>query len=311
MGNSRHSFLLFMLLLSGIISNAQSITTTTDRKQIVIGEQFLYTVEATFPAAGYTAHWFNVPDSFAHFEVIDRGKRDSVTTDGNLTCRQTLVLTSFDSGVNVIPSFPVTFDPAAGDGSTTLQTDSISMTVAFSPLDSVKTFHDIKTVLDVKEPFDYQKWIMIAAGVLLFILLIFLLYKYLKKKKKGKDMFSGKLSPYDEAITALEALLEQKLLENNEVKRFHTSMSDIFKRYLSRQTHKDLFNQTTTGLLLVMQENHLRKETIATTANILGMADGVKFAKYAPVRADSEESRQQLIQTIKQIHETATPEQPQ
>ena len=309
MCNSRRLILLLFLIFCNIICNAQSVSTTTDRKQIVIGEQFSYTVEATFPASGYTLHWFNLPDSFAHFEIIDRGKRDSVTTDGKLTCSQTLVLTSFDSGLNVIPSFNIKYDPAVG-GSNTLQTDSIPIMVSFTPLDSVKTFHDIKTVLDVQEPFDYQKWIMIAAGILFLILLIFLVYKYLKRKKPAKDIFSSKQSPYDEAINALELLPQEKLLENNEVKRFHTSLSDIFKRYLSRQTHKNLLNQTTNDLLLEMQENHFSKEIISNMANVLGMADTVKFAKYIPGIVSSEDSRQQLIKTIKQIHETATPEQP-
>jgi hypothetical protein len=127
------------------------VKTAVDKRQILIGEQLKYQVEAQFPSNAYQLTWLNVPDSFSHFEIVTRGKIDTIENNGLLICRQTFTLTSFDSGIFAIPALPITFEPLAGDKPINLFTDSIPINVTFSPLDSTKTFHDIKTIIEVKD----------------------------------------------------------------------------------------------------------------------------------------------------------------
>ncbi|HMJ46485.1 MAG TPA: hypothetical protein VK498_04105, partial [Ferruginibacter sp.] len=108
-------FIVFAIGLQFAFAQSPSVKTQVDRREILIGEQIKYNVEATFPANTFQLTWFNVPDSFDHFEVVVRGKLDSVENNGMLTCRQTLTLTSFDSGVNVLPALPINFDPYKDD----------------------------------------------------------------------------------------------------------------------------------------------------------------------------------------------------
>ena len=102
-------FIVFGLSIQFGFAQAPSLKTAVDKTHILIGEQLKYTVEATFPANTYQLTWFNVPDSFDHFEIVIRGKIDTVEKNGILTCRQTLILTSFDSGINVLPAQAIIF----------------------------------------------------------------------------------------------------------------------------------------------------------------------------------------------------------
>lgn len=288
---------------SGVqFASAQSpfLKTAVDKRQILIGEQLKYNVEASFPANTYKLTWLNVPDSFSHFEVVSRGKIDTVESNGILTCRQTLTLTSFDSGINTIPALAINFDPLVDDSTINLFTDSIPINVSFSPLDSTETFHDIKSIIEVKDEIPLWMWIGGGALLILLIVLIAYLIKYFKTRKKPLSLFKSKLSPFDEAMQSLDALQKEQLLYKGEIKQFHTRLTDIFKRYLSRKMQKNIFNLTSSDILLLLNDTLLSKTDTSLIAGTLRMTDAVKFAKYLPPTSESESA---LINTKKVIEQ--------
>ena len=294
-------FLTIFLLLSVFI-NAQSVWTSVDKKSILIGEQFQYQVEVSFPVNHYSIRWFNLPDSFSHFEVIERGKIDTTTSEGTIRQKQVITLTSFDSGLNVLPSFTINLDPIGSQAAGHLQTDSISMNVLYSPLDSTKTFHDIKTILEVKDQWPLWKWFLAGLLLLLFLAVIIFLIRFFKRKN-SKNVFSSRLSPFDEAMKLLQQLWDDKLLEKDGLKEFHTRIFDIFRRYISRKTNNNLLNQTSSEMLLLLQDHKVTRETVSTSANVLKMGEAVKFAKYHPSLSENEEAFQYIKLVIKQIND--------
>jgi len=295
-------FIGFVFVLSVQFTSAQSpsLKTAVDKRQILIGEQLQYSVEASFPANAYNIGWFNVPDSFSHFEVVNRGKIDSIESNGILTCRQTLTLTSFDSGINTIPALAINFDPLADDSTIHLFTDSIPINVSFSPLDSTQTFHDIKSIIEVKDEVPWLIWAGAAALIILLVVLVVYLVKYFKRRKKPASVFNSKLSPFDEAMQSLDALQKEQLLYKGDVKQFHTRLIDIFKRYLSRKMQKNIFNLTSSEVLLSLNDTLLSKADTFLIAGSLRMTDAVKFAKYFPPTSESESA---LINTKKVIEQ--------
>lgn len=297
----------FILLLVSFTTKAQSpqLSTSIDKHNIIIGEPLQYRVEAIFPANAFKVSWLNIPDSFAHFEVIERQKADTVEANGTVKIRQVITLTSFDSGTRVIPSFPLRFFPFAGDSAFDLFTDSLKVNVSFSPMDSTKTFHDIKTIIQVKD--EWPLWLWIAAGLSLALLI--LLIRYLVKrlrKKKPEDVFTSKLSPFDEALQSLAELKKQQLLNSEQVKQFHSRLGEIFKRYVSRKTNSNLLTLTSGEILLKLTELNIHKENVALMAGNLRMADAVKFAKYLPGNSDSEDAWSGTKKVIEQIDQTIT-----
>ena len=291
----------FFLTLEFVHAQVPIIKTSVDKKGILIGEQLKYNVQASFPVNTYTLTWLEVPDSFSHFEVVSRGKIDTIESKGLLIFRQTITLTSFDSGIFAIPALPLTFDPATGDSALQLSTDSIPINISYSPLDSTKTFHDIKTIIDVKDEIPWWWWAAGAAILILLIVLIIYLVKYFKRPKKPARLFDSKLSPLDEAMKSLDSLQSEQLLYKGEVKQFHTRLSEIFKRYFSRKMEKNMLNLTSSEMLIAVNDTLLSKSDTTMLAGTLRMADAVKFAKFYPHKEESETSLNETRKVIEQI----------
>ncbi len=283
-------------------SQMPAVKTLINKQGILIGEPLQYKVEASFSPNAYKLKWLGFPDSIAHFEVVERQKIDSIQANGLLTLTQIISITSFDSGLQTIPSFVVNFTPLMNNKPVNLITDSIRIIVSYSPLDSIKPFHDIKTIIEVKDEWPLWMWV---AAVLSLLLLIFLIYYLIKnvRKKKPVNVFDSKLSPLDEAIKSLNELQQQQLLIKGNVKQFHTRLGEIFKRYISRKTNANLLILTSDEILMKLEELKIKKDEIGSTANNLKMADAVKFAKYVPANSDSEatlENTKKVIQKIDQ-----------
>ena len=305
------TFLLITFLFSITYSFGQSPTvkTTVDKTDILIGQQIHYRVETSMPDNTYRLGWFSVPDSFGNFVTIFRDKIDSTYSNGNLNFSQQIIITSFDSGRQVIPPLPLSVSTLAGDSSFTVFTDSIPINVTYSPADSTLPFHDIKNIIEVKKIFQWWIWALIAAvAILLIVLIIYFIKK--SKKKKDTEIFESKVSPYDEAMQLLDELQKENLIEKNEIKEYHTRLSDIFKRYLSRKTNTYQMHLITDELLIELNEMDLSREKISDFANCLKMGNAVKFARYIPPVFENEKCFLETKEMIKSIHNIApkTPE---
>ena len=296
-------FLLeFLFFTQQIFAQQPAIKTSVDKTKILIGEQFHFKVETSMPDNTFRLSWFNIPDTIGNFIVVKKDKIDSVSANGNLNFSQVITLTSFDSGIRVIPPLILNAGPLQGDTSFNLLTDSIPIDVAFSPMDSTKTFHDIKTIIDVKKEWPLWLWIVIGVAILLLLFWIIFLFKFLKKKTAPTELFNSKLSPYDEAMQSLTGLEKEQLIQKNEVKEFHTRLSEIFKRYISRKTKTYKMHFTSDELLLDLDQYEIRKENLFAFANCLRMGSAVKFAKYIPLQSDSEKCLQQTKEIITEIN---------
>lgn len=296
--------LLFVgLLVSDYFIAAQrpSIKSSIDKRKILIGEQIKFNIEVSVPISTYTINWLNFPDSTDHFEVVKRNKIDTSAGNGILNYKQIIILTSFDSGLQTIPSLPVNFEPLNKDTSINFFTDSFIVNVSYSPLDSTKTFHDIKSIIEVENEWPLWMWIAMGAALLILIGLIIFLIKYFRKKKKPEDFFKSKLSPLQEALQSLKELQMEQLLVKGEVKQYHTKMNDIFKKYISGKIGSDMLSSTSSEILMRLNQTLLSKEDTSLLATSLVMSDAVKFAKYLPPSNQSEEAFLNIKKLIAQI----------
>lgn len=278
------------------------VKTTITKNNILIGEQFQYKVESSMPDDSYRLTWFSIPDSFGHFVIVSKNKIDSTVSGGQIMFSQELTLTSFDSGRNAIPQLELIAEPLNADSSYTLFTDSLPVNVSFSPLDSVKTFHDIKGIIEVKKETPWWVWLLIGLGILIIIFLVIFLTRVFRKKEKTTEIFDAKLTPYDEAMKGLKDLEAQNLLQQGAVKDFHTSLTEIFKRYITRKTNSYKLHLTSDEILMELNGYGLEKEKLSAFANCLRMSNAVKFAKFIPPASESEECLRQTRDVIKEIN---------
>jgi len=302
----RSLVILFFLLGSrwsaqNIFAQPPSVKASVDQANILIGGQLHYKVSTSMPDNTYRLSWFNVTDTIGHFQVVKENKIDSTNPNGNIAFSQEITLTCFDSGRQVIPPLVINMETLQGDSAFNLVTDSIPIQVSYSPIDSVATFHDIKSIIEVKKEWAWWWWAILGVALILLFFWIRFLIKFFKKKKEP-DIFKSRLSPYDEAMQSLQELDKEQLLQNNEVKTYHTRLTDIFKRYISRKTKMYKMHLTSDEMLMELGDFNLSKEQLSAFANCIRMGNAVKFAKFIPSQQESETCLQQVRATITEVN---------
>ena len=291
----------FLFSFQNADAQLPTVKTSVDKNNILIGQRINLRVSTSMPDNTYRLNWFSTADSMGNFNVITKNKIDSSYANGNLNFSQDILLTSFDSGRQVIPPQTFTVSTLDGDSTFNLFTDSIAINVTYSPTDSIMPFHDIKNIIEVKKSFPWWAWALVALGVILLIIWILFLFKFFKKKKDVK-IFESKLSPYDEAMQLLNDLEKENLLQQNKFKEYYSRLSDIFKRYLSRKTNTYQLHLTTDELLVELKGFDLSKEQISNFAASLRMGNAVKFAQYIPPAYENEKSFLQTKEMITSIN---------
>jgi len=170
----------FLFFAKTTLAQLPTVKTTVDKNDILIGQQINYHVETSMPDNTYRLSWFSVPDSFGNFIAITKNKIDSSFSNGNLNFSQDIILTSFDSGRQVIPPLTLTAATLDGDSTFNLFTDSIAINVTYSPTDSILPFHDIKNIIEVKKTFPWWAWVLVGLGIVVLIIWILFLLKFFK-----------------------------------------------------------------------------------------------------------------------------------
>jgi len=277
------------ILFSAFSAIAQdaSVKASINRDKILIGEPIQLQLEATIPA-GASTKWF-AEDIIPHFDFIEKSKIDSSKPG---VFKQTITITSFDSGRQVIPALSLECN-----GKSYL-TDSLVVFVSFSDFDPKKDYHDIKDIIEVKADINYLTWILIAAGILLLLLLIWYLRKRRKKPAAPVEAFSH-LSPLEEALRALDELKQQQLTE----KQFYTRMNDIIRWFVYRKTGVAAMQETNEEFILQVEKLGMPQDDFIALAQTLRLCDVVKFAKFIPSREDKEHSLRVIRSSVQVIND--------
>lgn len=291
------SLILSLCLPLTIYCQVPTITTSVDRNKILIGEQIRLNVQVTMPDNRYKLSWLTVPSDFGAFVVASRDKIDSGYQTGVLTFRQSLHITSFDSGRQVIQPLSFQFETLNGDSSFLMFTDSIPVNVLYSPADSVLPFHDIKPIINVSS--DQPQWLLpvIIATILILLVLIYLYIRH-RRKKKGGAITEPELSDYDEAMKLLNELKKEALPAHGQFKMFYLRLTEIFKRYISRKTGENKMYLTGDELIADLSHRELSRDMLSEFANCIRMGDAVKFAKYRPSIEESDRCLEKISGVI-------------
>ena len=252
-----------------------TVQASTDVQKIFIGQPIRLMLEATVPD--------NVPfvwpviDSIAHFETLDRGRVDTTVLPGERGYRQSMTVTSWDSGSWAIPRL------AFVAGGKKIFSDSIRIAVDYTK-DSLKDFHDIKDIIEVPNPFErYYAWIVAGFTIVSLVLVVWLVSKRKLLQRWVAERVVVRLSPYEEALQQLDELQRQQLPEAGKFKAHYSRLGEIFREYLLRRLGIASFAETSEELILEVRRNQLLPPVLFDAlAEGLRMSDFVKFAKYQP-----------------------------
>lgn len=288
--------LLFLVTSFVSFSQTVMVKAAIDRNKILIGEPITLKLEANVPN-GTEASWFPL-DSLSHFEFVEKGKIDTVATAEGKTYKQTILITSFDSGRWAIPSLPLQ------SGNKSFLTDSIPVSVAYSNFDPKQDYHDIKDILEVPNPnTGYINWVLTGLVLVSVLAIVYFLRKKVAVQPQPVVVKKAvsKLSPLQEALQSLEELAKQGGAVNGEAKVFHTRLSDIFRWYLYRRANLPAMEKTSGELMVQLRQFNMPGEAFTRLAQALRMSDAVKFAKYQPAAAENQDSLDTLRQSIGEL----------
>ena len=259
-----------------------------DTNQIRIGEIFHLDIRVQQPA-GIRVDFPAIKDTLVDkLEVVTSVPSDTTLINKELEILKRYRLTSFDSGLYVVP--PLKFHILSDVWKDSIESNPLFLYVHTVPVDS--TIYDVKYPLHMPVGF-MEIFPFLVGGIIVLAGLIFLLW-YLQRRKKNKPVFRAQ-TPQDPAhiiaFRELRELNDEKLWQHNEFKKYYTRLTEIVRRYMERRYGIRAMELTSHEILEEWNKSGEDKEDLASNLNLLlNLADLVKFAKQKPVASENEEN---------------------
>ncbi len=275
---------LFLILIAQTAfgQNTVSVSAAVNKNKMVIGEQVQLKLDAFFPS-GVAPSFFEV-DSFLHFEILQKAKIDTQSTERGLQLSQYITFTSWDSGTWSIPAF------ALADNRR-IRTQPVAVAVGYSPMPPDQKYHDVKDILNVQQR-PRITWYWYVVGALLLLLLFWLLFP--KKKKEAAPVLNT-ADVYKQTLAQLDALKGKRDVEG---KLYFTELVSIFRNYLQQRKGIQSHSKTTEDISRQLRTLQLPESDYNTLVQTLQLSDFVKFAKYEPLAEEKEEALNTIKKSI-------------
>ena len=289
-------YLFFLLTFTSVYT--QEVSKKIDKSIIKIGEQIHYKISVENSNGNVVT--FPEGQTFMPLEMVKARDTDTIRNGASYTLIKEYYLTQFDEGKYTIPRQRVRISDKD------YYLDSLQIEVHTVAIDTLKQpLYDIKPIQEVKKPFTSYGWILtIIAAVLLLLIVAFVYFVFIRKKKFPFLQTQKKLPPFDRAIQDLKELQNSKYLIQSQHKEYYTRLTDIVKAYLEEEVHILAKESTTDELVTkinLLQEKgklNLNQETITNLKRVLQTADLVKFAKNKPSDDNAEYDRETIENVV-------------
>jgi hypothetical protein len=104
----------------------------------------------TFHPAGMIVDFPDIADTISSkIEVLERSVIDSLTENGRVEQRRTIILTSFDAGLYELSPFTFRYRNPKDTATYSAQTNALALAVTTVPVDTTLSFKDIKSPIEV------------------------------------------------------------------------------------------------------------------------------------------------------------------
>lgn len=303
--------ILFPFLLHGQTFKA---TAKLDSTSILIGDYLKVHLEVVTPKG--TPIIFPqinskvIEEAQYPFDWIESTKIDTTLTSLEQILKQTITITAFDSGSYVFPSLPI----FSLDSTLLAQTDPLSFTVTTIPVDTTAAYKDIKgnltTPLTLHELWLYFKkyGFLFLVISLLISAILYLFVKYLKSKKRTKNVevikVKSKEKPHVIALNELEKLRNKKLWEQGKVKEYYSELTEIIRIYLEGRWEIYAMEMVSSEIIDALKEIHVLDGDINSLVKMFSISDLVKFAKWDPLPTDHDMAFKSAKEFIEKTAET-------
>ncbi len=264
-----------------------SVETRLSRRQVAIGEPFLYTVAIK---ASRETEIAPVPGEkkLGGADVLKATSRERRFL-GRRTVIYSFELVAYEAGELPIVPVPVKYRPAAAGGDwLEVRTKEEKISVG-SLLQGVAA--DKASLRDIKSPLGLRSarrvWWYLAAALLFGSLAAW----FFRRRQEAQPPVPAPPRPAQEiAYEQLEALRRKDLIRQGMVAKYYIELSDIVRRYLENRFALRAPEMTTQEFLFhARQAAALKGDHQALVRDFLECCDLVKFAKYVPAADVAEE----------------------
>ncbi len=301
-------FLIGLLITNQTLAQGVQVKAGIDTSKIIIGDAIRLSISATYDPTKFQVQLPAIPDTFNHFETSEKEKLDTSEGRDLTTFSKNIIISNYDSGVWIIPSFAFEVKPLQGDEPFTSFSDSLVVSVNTVIVDTAKPFKPIFGIREAKMPL--QQIIMYAVGGLaLLALLVFLIYYFIKKRreknKNNKKEPEIILLPHEKALRAFDILEQKKLWQQGFEKEYYTELTDIIRWYLEEQFSIDCFEKTSSEIISQVKKVKALSTSRQQLRQLFETADMVKFAKSKPTAEQHIESadfaRYVILESYKKV----------
>lgn len=208
--------------------------------------------------------------------------------NGRKELKKDIIIQAFDSGLYTLP--PIAYI----QGNDTVLANTLTLKVIPVNIDTMVTIHDYAGVESPGSKFfdfvpdwftDYGLWILLA-----LVVIGVSVYLYLTWRKKGRIPLIPQrkpVPPHQEALAALERLNNRHLCEQGKEKEYYTELTEILRHYLDRRFGINAMEMTSGQIMKALRANEETRMSEEKMAQILEVADFVKFAKVRPLPDDN------------------------
>ncbi|MDX9880703.1 MAG: hypothetical protein RBS73_01480 [Prolixibacteraceae bacterium] len=266
-------------------------TASIDSTRILIGDQVKLRLEVDQPKNA-KLDFPEIGDSITSaIEVIERSPLDTFTLSDaeQIKIIQNFTITSFDTGVQMVPQFRFLLKH---DGQTdSIFTQPLALEVLGMPLDTTKGPVDIKK--PYAAPVTLKEVTPYILGIILIAAIIFFIFYYMERKKKNQPLFSRPEKPKEPAhivaLRELDRIKEEKIWQQDKIKQYYSELSDTLRIYIEGRFGIPAMEQTSDETLSAFRYRRdlIDEKSLEELSQILKLSDLVKFAKYYPLPDDN------------------------
>lgn len=277
-------FILFLLVETFqffSLLQAQNVNSSVNNNSILIGEQIklVLTADNVDVKKHQILKWPQIPDTFNHFELIERSKIDTISKNGVNHYEQTFTLTSFDEGSWNIPAFSVLLSKKSSRNPVSLHTPTIKIKVSPVNVSHLKNYHDIKDIMQTpEEPGNSQANLII--GLMAVFVLVIVSWAVLKRRRIKNKTSSKKamLNSIDWILEQLALLEKKQVLDKDAVKEYYHQLYQLCRQYFSMEFDINVLYYTTEEWINILDRVELDEKNKAAFYELVKKADSVRFA---------------------------------
>jgi hypothetical protein len=297
------SLFLFAFLELKVLSQEIKVDTRLDTNAMLIGDQTRLHIGIIVPAKSLVT-WPVIGDTIlGHIRVLNRTKIDSVISPDKRTLKlsQSFLLTTFDSGFYAIPPVRFSIQEPPDTTKLTRQSDPVFLNVHTVHVDTTLAIKPIKG--PIKIPISFREMLPWIIATVLVIAVIYLIFYWLKKRKKAEPVFRIKsriIPPHETALEELEKLRIKKLWQSGKIKEYHTELTEIIRKYIEGRFGIMAMEMTSDEIMDALSDSSvIQQRVLENLVRIFSLADLVKFAKAQPLPSEHDLSLELAVTFVK------------